>query len=350
MFQNVLLSIEDSHEWNRLLPSSRSVFGSHGYASISARFRNCSPRLYVASSSKAAVCYPIQLRPLSELKFAANTEGEWDATTPDFTGPMLQGDEPELVEAFPQLRDKHFRESKIVAEFAHLHPWQEAEALLPEGRELNREIVWIDTTLSPEELWSTHFEHSCRKNIQTAQRSGITIFEGSTDAHLEEFYRIYRATMERNNALPSYYFSLEFFRAFRNELQGNSRFVMAEREGKIVAATLYLYDDQDVFSFLGGADAEFQQFRPTNMVIWDTIRWAWETGRKRLILGGGYKPDDGIFRFKSTFSRHRKPFHIYKRIHLDKDYRLLDRQCRDHYALNGDPISYFPSYRFVKSA
>ena len=61
----------------------------------------------------------------------------------------------------------------------------------------------------------------------------------------------------------------------------------------------------DVFSFLGGADAEFQMIRPTNLVIWETILWAPDAGKKRFIPGGGYTVSDGIFRFKSTFSKHR---------------------------------------------
>jgi lipid II:glycine glycyltransferase (peptidoglycan interpeptide bridge formation enzyme) len=156
--------------------------------------------------------------------------------------------------------------------------------------------------------------------------------------------------MKRNNALPVYYFCLDFFKAFRDELPDNCKFMMAEYRDKIVAATLYLHDDNDVFSFLGGADAEVQHVRPTNLLIWETIRWANLAGKRRFILGGGYRPNDGILRFKSTFSRFQEPFYVYRKVHMKEEYNLLDRRCREHNALGGEPIGYFPSYRCVENA
>jgi hypothetical protein len=151
--------------------------------------------------------------------------------------------------------------------------------------------------------------------------------------------------MRRNHAQDAYYFPFGFFRTLAEELPENARFVFAEYADQIVAATLYLHDETDVFSFLGGADAGFQSVRPTNAVIWNTIQWAREAGKKRLILGGGYRPDDGIFQFKASFSRLRQPFYIYRRVHLDQDYALLERQCREYYRVAELPPGYFPSYR-----
>lgn len=348
MIQENFLTLSDAHAWNEHLPPGRSVFGSLGYARVCQAFRGCSPRLYVARSGSGTICYPILLRSLSDLAFASGAEGKWDTTTPDFTGPMVFGAEPSLAEAFPTLRDRVFREEGVLAEFAHLHPWGQAANLLAEGTTFNREIVWVDTTLDGDELWTTHFQHACRKNINTALKNGVRVFESSTDAHLREFHRIYIDTMRRNSASSSYFFPLEFFVRLRDELGGHCRFALAEYRDSIVAATLYLYDDDDVFSYLGGADAEFQHVRPTNLVIWETLRWARGAGKKRLILGGGHKPDDGIFRFKCTFSRHRKAFHVFKRIHDESEYKHLDWLCRKHNAMNGDLIEYFPSYRYVK--
>lgn len=348
MISEHFLSTCDAARWKDFLPCSRSVFGSHGYARICERFRNCSPRLYVAKSGESTICYPVYLRSLSDLPFAPDIRGKWDSTSPDFCGPLMRGGDHSLSLQFPSLRDRLFSEHEVIAEFAHLHPWREPEVLPLAECSTNREIVWVDTTLSSETLWTTHCEHACRKNINTAQRQGVTIHEGSNDQHIGEFYRIYRNTMERNNASAAYYFSFEFFKAFRDELPLNSRFTFAEHRGRIVAATLYLHDDENVFSFLGGADAEYQLMRPTNLVIWETIRWAHQAGKKRLILGGGYKENDGIFRFKSTFSKFRKAFQVYKKVHRPDEYHLLDSLCRQRNGLENEAIQYFPAYRFER--
>jgi lipid II:glycine glycyltransferase (peptidoglycan interpeptide bridge formation enzyme) len=283
------------------------------------------------------------------LPFKGTESGKWDSGTPDFTGPLMFSADNDLAAAFPALCSMFFQSEGIVTEFAHLHPWSSAQGLLEQsGRIYNRDIVWIDLCLSSEELWRQQLQHSCRKNITVATQEGVKVFSASTDDHIREFCRIYEDTMQRNNALEGYYFPASFFRAFRDELPENARFVFAEYKDQIVAATLYLHDDTDVFSFLGGADAAFQYVRPTNAVIWETIHWAQQAGKKRLILGGGYKPDDGIFRFKSTFSRLRQAFYIYKRVHLEQDYALLERSSREHYGIADDEVlSYFPSYRQV---
>jgi lipid II:glycine glycyltransferase (peptidoglycan interpeptide bridge formation enzyme) len=209
----------------------------------------------------------------------------------------------------------------------------------------SRDVVWLDLTLSPDDLWSNHFQHSCRKNIARSAREGVRVFTGSSDEHIGEFVRIYNDTMRSRRALPQYYFPHGFFCALRDELPESARFVFAEYRDQIIAATLYLHDEADVFSYLGGADAGFQLARPTNAVIWDTVQWAQRAGKKRLILGGGYAPGDGIFRFKATFSRLRQAFYIYSRVHLEQEYALLERQCCEYFRVGKLAGSYFPTYR-----
>jgi lipid II:glycine glycyltransferase (peptidoglycan interpeptide bridge formation enzyme) len=154
--------------------------------------------------------------------------------------------------------------------------------------------------------------------------------------------------MERTHAQLHYYFTREYFEAIRDELGDHARFVLAEYKGQVIAATLYLHDDTDVFWYLGGMDSSFQNVRATNALIYDTIRWAHATGKKRLILGGGYKPNDGVFAFKATFSRHRQAFHTYRRVHLENNYAALSQSWRTYYeASEADLTSYFPVYRCV---
>ena len=350
MLREHLLETANEDAWRRWLPASRSVFGSLGYARICESFRGSVPRLYVVEMDSGSICHPLLLRPLHDLPFQIEVRSQWDAGTPDYTGPLETGSISESLETLQQRRREMIRREGIVAEFAHLHPWSSGRKLLGDGSSHDRDIIWIDTTLSDEDLLRKHVEHACRKNIQKATREGVRIFAKNDDDHIREFYRIYSGTMQRNNALERYAFSLEFFLAFRDELADGARFVFAEHGGRIIAATLYLHDDENVYSFLGGADAEFNQLRPNNLMIWETTAWARRTGKKRLVLGGGYKGLDGIFRFKSTFSRLRQPFYIYKKVHLERDYHLLDQSFRNHYGLKDENVDYFPSYRFTRTA
>ena len=282
MIKDHFFTPADRDEWRNYLPASRSVFGSLGYARICQAFRSAAPRLYVVESGEAAIAYPLLLRSLNDLPFQVETSARWDATTPDFTGPMMTGSAPELAAAFPNLRNALFTREGIVAEFAHLHPWSQARIILDEGCDYNRDIVWVDTSLSPEVLWRDHVKPQCRHKIKQAEREGVRIIIASSDNDIREFHRVYSHTMERNGADANYYFSYEFFRAFHEELPENSRFVLAEYRDQIVAGSLCLYDDTDAFYFLTGADAAFRHVRPTNAVVWEIMRWAHETGRSYI--------------------------------------------------------------------
>jgi lipid II:glycine glycyltransferase (peptidoglycan interpeptide bridge formation enzyme) len=119
--------------------------------------------------------------------------------------------------------------------------------------------------------------------------------------------------------------------------------MLARHRGKIIAGTLYLHDDTNVYSYLGGADQEYQNLRPSNAVVFGMVHWAHALRKRRLILGGGYRPDDGIFRFKSSFSPLRAPFKVYRKVHLSAAYQTLVAAWSAE--ADSDPTTYFPAYR-----
>jgi hypothetical protein len=90
---------------------------------------------------------------------------------------------------------------------------------------------------------------------------------------------------------------------------------------------------------------DFQQVRPTNAIIDDTIRWGQRQGKKRFILGGGYSQDDGVFRFKASFSPQRADFLVYRCVHLSEKYDALCRSWSSLYGRDVQTAAYFPRYR-----
>jgi serine/alanine adding enzyme len=335
-----LLTTADADAWNAALPPERSVFGSLGFARAQERAGAGEGRLLVAEG----VAYPTRFRRLADdLPFAASTsEAVWDAASPLFTGPLVTGT-PDLEAAAREIA-ACLRDEGVVAEFAHLHPWGAAPELVG-GGEPDREIVWVDVTLDSDRLCRESYSKACRKNIKRAKREGVTVRPARNEADIAAFHRIYIQTMERNEALDSYFFDLAHFEAIFEDLPGGARFALAEHDGRVVAATLYLHDADDVYSYLGGADHDYQHLRPTNAVVHDTIAWAREERKRRLILGGGYRPDDGIFRFKASFSPLRAQLDLPRRVHLPDDYEALVAAWRAHHGGDGDGGGFFPLYR-----
>jgi serine/alanine adding enzyme len=350
MTEEHLLTIDDETYWQTVLPASRNVFGSIEYARILGQYTNYQAQLLVFQSDSDAVAYPFLLRPVAELPFADNNfDYLRDTLTPEFTGPIALTNQASVSDtAFLDRYTRYCREQQIVAEFAHLHPWAMQPSLLdPSSVTTDREIVFVDTSLTETQLWERSFNHSCRKNIKRAQREGVQAFEATEAGDIKEFYRIYTQTMDRNQATGRYYFPLDYFMAFFEYLSANARFVLAAYRDQVVAATLYLHDDANVYSYLGGADHAFQEIRPTNAIIYDTICWAQQHEKQRLILGGGYRADDGIFRFKSSFSSLRASFRVYRRIHMPGEYAALCDAWSAYYGCPLQSSDYFPAYRSV---
>ncbi len=342
-----LFTTHDAPLWRAVLPASASVFGSVEYAAIHEQLTGYPARLFVLQIGDNRLTYPFFMRPLRDLPFVPESSRGWfDTLSPEYTGPWLH-----TPAALPEIFRDQFAglccQEKLIAEFAHLHPWNWCAACTePAAVSFDREIVYLDLTLPEDRLWRDSFTYACRKNIARAQQEKVRVFPAATADHIREFYRIYAHTMARRNALERYYFSLDYFLAFFEQLSHHARFVLAEYRDQIVAATLYLHDDVDVYSYLGGADQTFQRIRPTNVVVYDTIRWAQQQGKQRLILGGGYQPDDGIFRFKASFSPLRARFHVYRHVCLAEEYQTLCAAWMAYYGREL-PQGYFPPYRAV---
>jgi hypothetical protein len=341
---------DDSICWSSVLPTQESVFGSVEFARIVQEHLGYQARLFVLQDQTCLIAYPFFCRPIHSLLLGEEESDHLsDTISPEYTGPLTRGTAGQsfAIEFLKRFSTFAFGQS-MVAEFIHLHPWKAfTGALLGDCVEFNREIVYVDLTETDEQLWRMSFTHACRKNISRSQRERVRVFEAQTMGDVREFYHLYTETMDRRNALKFYYFSLEYFSSIFDQLRDNSRFVLAEYRNRVVAGTLYLYDRDDVYSYLGGADASFQQVRPTNAIIYDMILWGQRHGIKRLVLGGGYLHNDGIFRFKASFSPERAKFFVYKRVHLPEKFVSLCRSWSNISGLAPKTIAYFPPYRFL---
>lgn len=353
MLKEAVYTTEDATEWSSVLPDQESAFGSVEFARVVEQHLGYQARLYVLQDHTSLIAYPFLMRPIrSSLLSEETCGGVSDTTSPDFTGPLAQGTPTRsLAVEFPKRLSRVFSSQDVVAEFIHLHPWKAfTGALRGHGLQFDREIVYIDLTSPEEQLWRTSFNHACRKNINRSRRENVRIFEARTTGDIREFYRLYIETMKQRHALEHYFFSLDYFSAIFDQLRGSARFALAEYRNQVVAGTLYLHDRDDVYSYLGGADSNFQQVRPTNAIIYDTILWGTRQGKKRLILGGGYSPNDGIFRFKASFSPQRANFLVYRRVHLSEQYDALCRSWSSTYGRDVQAAAYFPRYRFLPNS
>lgn len=197
--------------------------------------------------------------------------------------------------------------------------------------------------ISMDELWMD-FKQKVRKNVKKAINSNLGILIENTDDHIQDFLKIYYATMDRSKAEKDYYFSNNFYKML-GKMPDNRVYFYVIYNQKIISAELVLYGANNCYSYLGGTDQEYFDLRPNDFLKYEVIKWAHDKGLKNFVLGGGYGADDGIFQYKTYLAPHGiVDFYIGRKIFNIEIYnKLVDIRKKD----NPDCIcsKFFPKYR-----
>jgi serine/alanine adding enzyme len=347
-----VLTTREAERWQELLPATAHVMGSVEYARIVERHTGYPARLFVAPSGPHLVAYPHFVRPVGALAFAPPEAADrWDAFTPQYTGPLRIGPGPAAGPPFAEAFAAYCREQGIVAEFAHLDPWAaEREALDPACVQVNREIVFVDLSASEQELWRSSLDRHARRHAKQARRAGVRVRRASSREDVLEFHRLYDLTMKRRHAEGRYRFPPDYFLAFHETMAENACIFLAEVLGRAVAGGLWVHDTDTVYWLFSAADIEDASARPVEAYVLEAICWAKREGKRRMVLGGGYQPDDGLLRFKVKFSPLRAQFPVYKRVHDPGAYAAIARAWTDHHGGRVPADDFFPVYRATARA
>lgn len=233
-----------------------------------------------------------------------------------YGGPTRLSSDDVDLQKFESLLDKYISCNNIISEFVREDLFEDYKVPRRFLHEMQQENVVVDLTRSPEVLWK-EYKHAVRKNVNRAVSSGLEIvfdFNGST---VDDFVHVYHMTMRRTGAKEAFLISSDMFQRFNKYLEDRIGFyVHVMLDGKVIATELVLASSQYLYSFLGGANIEFSNLRPSDYLKHQVNIWAIENGYRGYVLGGGVKPYDGIYNFKLSFDLNGShPFHIQKNIH-----------------------------------
>jgi serine/alanine adding enzyme len=351
MLETYTLTTIDADQWRAVLPADVCVLGSLEYARIQEVETGWPARLFVVQDGIPVAAYPYFLRETHTLPFADDRSKAWsDISTSAYTGPLWLGetaasDAHTPAASFPDLFARHCRDNGIIAEFAHLNPWVSRELLDLNCVRPNREIIYIDLSWDEEEIWMRSLSSDARRQTKQGLKAGVQIRRTVEPEDVREFHRLYSMTMDRHEASDRYRFQLEYFLKFAETMSGNAFFVLAEYEGRAVAAGLFMHDQNDIYWHLSAADRDWGRVRPVNVYLFDTIRYSLGQHWKRMILGGAFQDGDGVFRFKANFSRLRAEFNTYERIHAAEPYESLTTDWRSQGGQAAGNEHFFPLYR-----
>jgi len=125
-----------------------------------------------------------------------------------------------------------------------------------------------------------------RRNIKKAEKAGVTVRHGDPE-DLPAFHALYAHTAERDRFTPR---PLGYFRAMFTALLAEEpdrvRLYLAEHEGDLVAATVWVRVGGHTWYSYGASSSDKREVRGSNAVQWAMIRDALDVGADVYDLRG----------------------------------------------------------------
>jgi hypothetical protein len=318
---------EDRRRWLDLWNSwpQREVMAHPEYVRLFARPQDRAIAAALRTAS-GGILYPVIVRPISAEPWAPADARGCDLTTAyGYGGPFAWSVSPEDVRAFWPRFDAWAASQGVVTSFARLSLFSD-QLLAFHGESVSggpNVVRRVDTT--DDALWND-YRCDARRNIDIAREHGVTVEFDTEGRRLDEFLEIYTSTMDRRGASQGYYFPRSFFEAFVEKLSGHFTFVHSVIRGRVISSEILLLAAAHAYSYLGGTRAEAFAVGPNYLLKHESFRWCRDQGKKAVVLGGGYQPNDGILKFKQRFGRASEvPFLLGRKTYdADETRRLVE--------------------------
>ncbi len=260
---------------------------------------------------------------------------------------ITAGDSNEgLISDYYEAWKGYCNDNQIIAEFVRFHLFDNINMRLRYPGDIIHVSDNVVCNLAPaiDEIWM-EFDHKVRKNVKRAQNSGLSVTADMFGEQLSAFLDIYYETMKRNAAKSYYYFERPFFEDLVRTLKGKFAFFHVWHNERIIATELVLCSQNYAYSFLGGTLQDFYPMRPNDLLKFEIIRWCKETGRRVFVLGGGFLPEDGIYRYKKAFAPGSElPFYTGRKVFQADIYSKLVAIHSQKPEFDADS-RFFPLYR-----
>lgn len=270
----------------------------------------------------------------------------YDIITPfEYGGPVsTRSNDAKLMRDFLVEFTSFCEKDNIVSEFIRMHPFLCKQEALAEHYEVieNCQNIYVDLKQSEAEIFE-NASSIARRNIRVGKRQGIKV--RSLDlSEADSFKKLYLDTMDRLNASRQYYFSDMFFETLKISPKGQFRIYNAYSQQEKLLASILLIGQGDIAHYYLGArkDVSRQEYVGNEYLFYEAICQAKEEGFEVFHLGGAGKGQDGLLRFKNSFSKDRVPYYTARKIYNSAVYSMLSNNRQLEYASRS---GFFPAYR-----
>ncbi|WP_160722263.1 peptidoglycan bridge formation glycyltransferase FemA/FemB family protein [Bacillus sp. USDA818B3_A] len=335
--------IEQQDYWKGILKNFNNIdcYYSYEYGNLFAKNEN--GKLFAAyyQEEDTRIFYPFIKR---RVPFAE--EELYDIVTPyGYGGPFIQGDEA-IVKNFYPLFSSYCQLHNIITETIRCHPFYQNYRYLGNLLDIDyiRKTTSVDLRASLDEI-RQNYSGMNKRNIKKAINNNLTCFVAENNqSNINTFIELYHETMDRNHAASYYYFDEEYFFNQVQDTDLSETFLLfTSLNNEIIAGVMVLVGKEFSHYHLGASKTKYLDFKPNNLLFDYMIEFCRSKGSKQLHLGGGYQENDGLFKFKTSFTNQNNyDYFIGKKVHNETAYNKIINQLNLRYEFDEN---YFPCYR-----
>ena len=331
-----LIKWTESQKWNAIVKEfeNADTYYESQYSISFMENEDGVPYLLYYESQNVKLCYPIIEKDISNFPAFRNklTIGQYyDWSTPyGYGGPIAN------VKQLSQAEQKKFkielyelaRNRKVISQFVRFHPLLQNQIVCSSVIESEYVKDTIFVNLDTEDDLMVQMDTKNRNLIRKAIKNNVLI-KHDRGKYIDEFMKIYKETMDRDNAREFYYFPASYYNYIKENMSQETEFFYAYKDEKMIAAAIFFYGKKFMHYHLSGSLTDSRIYAPTNLLLYAAANWGREKGLEDLHLGGGVGIEDGLFHFKKQFNKKgRIGFYIGRNIFMPDRYgELLKKRC-----------------------
>jgi len=175
----------------------------------------------------------------------------------------------------------------------------------------------LDLQSDLETIFANLHKDSIQRKIRRAEREELRYEEGTSDALLNDFYRLVELTRRRHRLPPQ---PKKWFQNLVSCFGDALKIRVARKDGKALAAMLTIrYKNTLVYKY-GGSDARYNKLGSMHLLYWTSIQDARASGLRYFDLGRSDAGQFGLITFKNRWGA-KESLLTYSRYALSGDLR-----------------------------
>jgi hypothetical protein len=167
------------------------------------------------------------------------------------------------------------------------------------------ETVWETVVQNLPQWQLSDLSKSARYDVRKAKRQGAQITE-AVPSHHRRAFELYYQTIVRHQGNLRY--TEEYFRQLLGLAQDSPhiRCLLAIADDKVIGFLVAILEGQIAYYLHGATDMSFKQYQPSDLLVYEAIRWAQSEGMSKFNMMASPLEQSGLVRYKEKWGGESK--------------------------------------------